>query len=111
VKALRLCSNEEEEKGRLAMGKNVRAQVIISGRVQGVFFRAETQRAAERIGVNGWVRNLPDGNVEALFEGPHDRVEEAIRWCHKGSPAAKVGDVQVDWKDYTGEFDRFKITY
>lgn len=93
------------------MADNARAHVIISGRVQGVFFRAETQRAAERIGVSGWVRNLPDGNVEALFEGPRERVDMAIQWAHQGSPASKVSDVQVSWEEYTGEYDYFRITY
>ena len=89
----------------------VSAHVIISGRVQGVFFRVETQRAAERIGVSGWVRNLPNGNVEALFEGPREQVDRAIQWSRKGSPAASVSDVQVSWRDYTGEYDGFDITY
>lgn len=90
---------------------SVRAHIIISGRVQGVFFRVETQRAAERIGVFGWVRNLPNGNVEALFEGSRDRVDRAIQWSRQGSPAAKVDEVRISWEDYTGEYDRFDITY
>lgn len=93
------------------MSDNARAHVIISGRVQGVFFRAETQRAAERIGVTGWVRNLPDGNVEALFEGPRKRVDMAIQWAHQGSPASKVSAVHIAWEEYTGEYDVFRITY
>jgi acylphosphatase len=93
------------------MADNARARVIISGRVQGVFFRVETQRAAERIGVSGWVRNLPDGNVEALFEGPRKRVDTAIQWAHQGPPASKVSDVQVFWEEYTGEYEHFRITY
>lgn len=93
------------------MAENARARVIISGRVQGVFFRAETQRAAERIGVSGWVRNLPDGNVEALFEGPREQVDAAIEWSHQGSPASSVSNVHVSWEDYTGEHNRFRITY
>lgn len=93
------------------MQTHARAHVIIVGRVQGVFFRVETQRAAERIGLSGWVRNVSDGNVEALFEGPREQVEKAIQWCHRGSPAAKVSHVNVDWETYTGEFDGFEITY
>lgn len=93
------------------MEDNARAHVIISGRVQGVFFRMETQRAAERIGVCGWVRNLPSGDVEAVFEGPRDRVEEAVQWCHQGSPASHVSHVQVQWDDFSGEFSRFNVTY
>lgn len=93
------------------MENNARARVIISGRVQGVFFRAETQRAAERIGVSGWVRNLPDGKVEALYEGAQKQVDAAIEWSHQGSPASSVSNVQVTWEDYTGEYDRFRIAY
>jgi acylphosphatase len=93
------------------MDANARAHVIISGRVQGVFFRMETQRAAERLDVRGWVRNLPSGEVEAVFEGPRDRVEEAVQWCHQGSPASQVSQVQVQWGDYSGEFKRFNVTY
>jgi acylphosphatase len=93
------------------MEQNVRAHVIIAGRVQGVFFRAETQRAARRLGVAGWVRNRPDGTVEALFEGPEATVHQAIDWCWQGSPMAHVNDVSVRWEDYTGEFNSFSVTY
>ena len=93
------------------MEQNVRAHVIIAGRVQGVFFRAETQNAARRLGVSGWVRNRSDGTVEALFEGPSATVSQAIDWCWQGSPMANVSDVSVQWEDYTGEFENFSITY
>jgi acylphosphatase len=65
--------------------QNARAHVIISGRVQGVFFRAETQTAARNLSLTGWVRNRADGSVEALFEGPRDNVDRAIAWCRQGS--------------------------
>jgi acylphosphatase len=93
------------------MEKNIRAHVIISGRVQGVFFRAETQSAAQRLNVSGWVRNRSDGTVEALFEGAAAAVQSAVDWCWQGSPIAHVSDVRVQWEDYTGEFDNFSITY
>jgi acylphosphatase len=93
------------------MEKNVRAHVVISGRVQGVFFRAETQRAAQQLGASGWVRNCSDGTVEALFEGPEDTVRKAVDWCWQGSPMSHVSDVRVQWEDYTGEFDNFSVTY
>jgi acylphosphatase len=93
------------------MEQNVRAHVIIAGRVQGVFFRAETQRAAQRLGVAGWVRNRSDGTVEALFEGPAATVHKAVDWCWQGSSMAHVSDVSVQWEDYTGEFDTFSVTY
>lgn len=75
----------------------VSAHVFISGRVQGVGYRASTTDAAALIKINGWVRNLRDGRVEALFEGSADQVEEMIRWCHKGPPAAVVKDVHVEY--------------
>ncbi|MBT8340945.1 MAG: acylphosphatase [Desulfatitalea sp.] len=90
---------------------HVKAHAIISGRVQGVFFRVETQRAADKIGVNGWVRNLPDRTVEAVFEGPRDRVETALAWCRKGSPLSQVHDVQVQWVPSTGDTDGFSVRY
>lgn len=85
--------------------------MVISGRVQGVFFRVETQRAAERIGVYGWVRNQSDGTVAAVFEGPKQVVDQAIDWCWQGSPMSKVTDVNVQWESPSGEFDSFDITY
>ena len=93
------------------MASDARAHVVISGRVQGVFFRVETQRAADRIGVHGWVRNNPDGNVEAVFEGPAQSVNEAVDWCWKGSPMSQVTDVKVEWEDPTQEFSTFSITH
>src|SRR5574342_1127812 len=73
----------------------LRALVIIHGIVQGVFFRAGTRDEAIRVGVGGWVRNLPDGTVEALFEGEKKKVEEILGWCHKGPSGAQEskGDV------------------
>jgi acylphosphatase len=78
---------------------DVSAHVIVSGRVQGVFFREETRRAAERLGVTGWVRNRTDGTVEAVFQGSEAAVNEAIAWCRQGSPMSKVADVKVTWQD------------
>jgi len=91
--------------------ENVRARVIIIGRVQGVFFRAETKRAADRIGVSGWVRNLSDGTVEAVFEGAQPLVDQAIAWCRIGSPMSQVSDVAVDWQEFRGSSDRFEVKY
>ncbi|MEZ4237191.1 MAG: acylphosphatase [Myxococcota bacterium] len=73
------------------------AHVHVVGRVQGVSFRAYTEREARRLGVGGWVRNLADGRVEAWFSGPRDAVAEAVDWCRRGSPAAVVDDVAVVW--------------
>jgi acylphosphatase len=94
------------------MGEDVRAHVVIKGRVQGVFFRAETQKAAMRIGVKGWVRNKSDGTVEAVFEGPETIVNQALDWCrNEGSPMSQVTDVEVQYGTPTDEFDSFSITY
>ena len=93
------------------MEKKVRAHVIVSGRVQGVFFRMETKRAADRLGVSGWVRNLNDGTVEAVFEGSQDLVQAGLDWCRQGPQHAAVDDVQVTWQEYVGEFDGFQIVY
>ncbi|KPJ68353.1 MAG: acylphosphatase [Syntrophobacter sp. DG_60] len=89
----------------------VRAHVIIEGRVQGVFFRSFTQDEAVRLGITGWVKNRRDGKVEAMFEGERDRVEEIIRWCHVGSPWAKVRKVDVAWETHRDEFKSFSVTY
>ena len=91
--------------------KNVRARVIIEGIVQGVFFRAHTQKEAQQRGVSGWVKNRYDGTVEALFEGDQERVQALINWCHTGPPHARVDNVRVSWEDYTGEYSGFSVTY
>ena len=92
------------------MNDNVQAHVIIQGRVQGVFFRVETRKAASRYGVAGWVRNMPDGTVEAVFEGTRQQVEQVLDWCRKGPPLGRVDKVDVEWKSAAGEFNAFNIT-
>ena len=87
----------------------VRAHVYISGRVQGVFFRDSTRHLARQYGVAGWVRNLPDGRVEADFEGEKDAVQRLIDWCHQGPPGARVDRVDVEWQEYTGAFTDFTV--
>jgi len=89
----------------------VRAHVYVSGMVQGVFFRSETQDEALRHGLTGWVRNLPDGRVEAVFEGEKERVEKLIEFCRRGPPGARVTNVEVVWENYTGELRNFRIRY
>ena len=93
------------------MENRVSAHAIITSRVQGVFFRVETQRAARSYGVNGWVRNKMDGSVEAVLEGEEADVKGTLAWCQKGPPHARVSHVDVTWKDYTGEFETFQVTY
>ena len=89
--------------------ENVRAHVLVDGYVQGVFFRAFTRDNALQLGVKGWVRNLPDGRVEAVFEGAMDKVAEMVRLCEVGPPGARVVNVDVSWQPYTGEFDIFSV--
>ncbi len=89
----------------------VRAHVFVSGRGQGVFFRSETRHEARKRNVKGWVRNLPDGKVEAVFEGEEEKVKELIEFCKRGPPGARVTNVKVIWESYTGEFEDFKIKY
>ncbi len=88
-----------------------RVRVFISGKVQGVYFRAYTQEEAKKLGVKGWVKNLPDGRVEAVFEGEDEAVEKMIKWCYKGSPLSKVDKVEVIEESYQGEFQNFSIRY
>lgn len=81
----------------------VRAHIIISGRVQGVYFRGNIKEQADSMGVSGWVRNLANGKVEAVFEGEVEDVRRMVAWCHKGPPAARVDDVETHWEEATGE--------
>lgn len=90
---------------------NVRMHVYASGMVQGVFFRAETAEIAERLGLSGWVRNLTDGRVEALFEGQEDKVEEVVEFCRRGPSGAHVSNLDVKREEWTGEFRRFTILH
>ena len=93
------------------MQKEVRAHTIITGRVQGVFFRLETQNAARSRGVTGWVRNKMDGSVEAVFEGEEADVTATLRWCRQGPPHARVSNVEVTWQTYADEFKDFGVSY
>ncbi|MBI2933224.1 MAG: acylphosphatase [Planctomycetes bacterium] len=87
------------------------ARVFISGRVQGVGYRMYCSEEAEGHGLAGWVRNLPDGRVEALFQGPRESVEGMIEWCRQGPPAAHVIDVAVEWQPARSDLKGFRITY
>jgi acylphosphatase len=89
----------------------VRAHLFISGRVQGVNFRYYTQRKAQELGLTGWVRNLWDSRVEAVFEGEEQAVRRAVDWCRVGPPSAWVEDVEVTYEPPTGEFGGFRVTY
>ena len=90
---------------------HLRAHVVVQGLVQGVWFRASTKEEADRIGVMGWVRNLPDGSVETVFEGEAKKVEEIVAWCHRGPSGARVKKVDIVWEPYKKEFGHFDIRY
>ena len=90
---------------------NIRIRLIITGRVQGVWFRDSTRSQALSLGLTGWVRNRADGTVEVLAEGPEDKVERLVSWCHHGPPAAEVLRVNEARGDWTDEFISFDILY
>ena len=82
--------------------ERVHAHVLVSGRVQGVAYRANTRETVKEYDIAGWVRNLDDGRVEAVFEGPRPHVEAVVEWCETGSPAARVEDVEVEYSSPNG---------
>jgi acylphosphatase len=88
----------------------VRAHVFVSGSVQGVFFRQETRTRARSLGLSGWVKNLPDGRVEAVFEGQEDVVEQMVNWCRNGPRWAEVVDVEVSREAPEG-LDGFEVRF
>jgi len=88
----------------------VRAHVWVSGAVQGVYFRAYAEDEAAFRRVAGWIRNAPDGRVEAIFEGAPESVQAVIHWCHQGSPASRVTGVEVAWEEPRGE-SGFRVRY
>ena len=91
-------------------GKDLeRAHVRISGQVQGVFFRDSTRQKAEELNLAGWVKNLPDGRVEAVFEGPPDGVKEMLRWCEEGPQQATVENIDTDIEDPVGDLSGFEV--
>ena len=89
----------------------VRAHVFVSGKVQGVFFRARTMERAVRSGLTGWVRNLPDGRVEAVFEGEEEAVKALVEFCRRGPKGAVVTGVDLTWEPFTGEFVDFRMRH
>ena len=86
-----------------------RMHVTISGRVQGVAFRHDTRRTALFLNLTGWVKNLPDGRVEAVFEGENDSIDAMRAWCSRGPPLAHVLHVDIQEKSYKGEFSDFRV--
>ena len=87
----------------------LRAHVIIEGFVQGVFFRSSTRDEAVALGLFGWVRNNPDGSVEAVFEGIGKDVKAMLKWCESGPSGAHVTDIKISYEDFKGEFKDFSV--
>ncbi|MCK5541135.1 MAG: acylphosphatase [Desulfobacterales bacterium] len=87
----------------------IQARVLVTGIVQGVFFRVETKKAALGNNVKGWVQNLDDGSVEAVFEGTKEDVDKVVEWCHQGPDAAFVGNVETKEQSPLSNFDDFEI--
>ena len=98
-----MCGGEKLE-------KDIRARVVIRGRVQGVFFRARTRERAMALRVRGWVRNVPDGTVEAVFEGAPEAVRSMVDWVGHGPRGAIVESAEVKWEEPVGEGE-FRIIY
>jgi acylphosphatase len=86
-----------------------RVHLHISGRVQGVYYRVTAADEARRLGLSGWVKNLPDGRVEAVAEGRLRQLERFVSWCRQGPPAAEVANVDADWSDAAGDLDSFQV--
>jgi acylphosphatase len=92
------------------MSDRVRAEIVVRGRVQGVFFRASAQQEGLSLGLTGEIRNLPDGSVEAIVEGEKRAVDDFVAWCRRGPPAAQVEDVEVRQRTCRDEFRTFTVT-
>ncbi len=91
------------------MADEERVHVAVSGRVQGVSFRDATRQEAERLGLSGWVRNTEDGNVEAVFEGDPDAVNQMVEWCKSGPSSADVEDVSTEKETPSGDLSSFEV--
>jgi len=90
---------------------NSRLHVVISGDVQGVFFRAGARGEAQKLSLTGWVRNTDDGSVEVMAEGERDALEQLLQWCYHGPAGASVSNVVYVWLESTGEFSDFHVRY
>ena len=93
------------------MTAKIRSHIFVKGKVQGVYYRQNTMETAKANAVTGWVRNLPDGRVEAILEGDEQNVNKVVEWCHSGPPDARVEKVEEKLENYTGEFSDFTIDY
>lgn len=93
------------------MTDNIQIKLVITGRVQGVFFRAETKKTADRLGINGYVKNLSDGSVEAVIKGDPASVSQMTEWCRKGSAISKVQSVKTEEISSVSNFNTFDVRY
>jgi len=93
------------------MTQKIQIRAKITGRVQGVFFRAKTKQEADRIGIKGWVKNLFDGSVEAVFEGDLEKVAQMTDWCKKGPHLSRVDHVYTETETTLSGFETFDIMY
>jgi acylphosphatase len=91
--------------------EKARSHVFIEGMVQGVFYRAFTRDIAYSLSLNGWVKNLRDGRVEAIFEGKKDLIEQVIKKCYEGPPGARVTNIEVKWEEFIGDLKGFTIRF
>ena len=91
--------------------EKTRCHVLVSGRVQGVFFRQNTRERARALGLKGWVRNTEDGKVEAVFEGEREKIEKILEWMKVGPILARVENLEIKWEDFKNEFKDFEIRY
>lgn len=89
----------------------IRVVLTIIGRVQGVWFRAHAQEKAQELGVTGWAANQADGTVTVVAEGPENKVNQLVDWCHSGPSRAEVTKVEICPEPYCGEFTGFEIRY
>lgn len=90
---------------------NQRVRIVVTGKVQGVFFRQAMKIMAKKSHISGWVKNLKDGRVEAVIEGEDMNVNKIVEWCHGGPANARVEDVEIINEEFTGEFDEFVVLY
>lgn len=88
-----------------------RIHILVYGAVQGVFFRANAQNQAKKLGIFGWIRNLEDGSVEVLAEGEKEELEKLLEWCSHGPSDASVSKIDHEWLENKNEFSDFKIKY
>ncbi len=91
--------------------ETARLHIFVEGIVQGVFYRVSTIEESCKLDLTGWVKNCPDGRVEAVFEGDIDKIEQVVEWCKKGPPGAVVRNVETAWEQATGDYDSFTIEY